>query len=359
MTTPGHRFTASKESDSPPACQRILVIKPSSLGDVVHALPAVAALRAGLPDAHIAWLVNTEWAPLLEGNPHINEIIPFPRRNFRGLFGLWKAYQWGRQALRPRGLDLVVDFQGLARSGLICLAAGARRVLGFREAREGAAFFYTEKMAGKEGDAPVHAVDRYLKLAEAAGGKVEPPAVFSLPEGGPPPDLTEKESAFLAAPFTLLHPFSRGAGKSLSLGEVEAFCSESPLPVCVVGVGTEPPLALPETCLDLRGRTSLTQLLWLMRRAAWTVSVDSGPMHMAAGVTDRLLSIHTWTDPLMVGPYRREAWIYREGKIRRVGDLKPGDFPERRKDRHRPVSGPLLPQGAMSQLLAHIEQHRG
>ena len=99
--------------------REILVVKPSSLGDVVHTLPAVAAIKAHWPSAHLRWLVNTEWAPLIEGNRHVDEVVVFPRGNFRGVRGLIRIAPWAR-ALRERiNADLVLDFQGLLRSALL------------------------------------------------------------------------------------------------------------------------------------------------------------------------------------------------------------------------------------------------
>src|SRR6185436_14406867 len=93
--------------------REIVVIKPSSLGDVVHTLPAVALLKQHWPESRIRWLINSEWKPLLEGNPHIDEAIPFPRRDFRGLRGCFKIGPWARELRERVNADLVLDFQGL------------------------------------------------------------------------------------------------------------------------------------------------------------------------------------------------------------------------------------------------------
>ena len=115
----------------PSAIRSILIVKPSSLGDIVHTLPAVAAIKAHWPGAHLRWIVNPEWAPLLEGNPHVDEVVIFPRRDFRGVRGLMRIAPWAR-ALRERiNADLVLDFQGLLRSALIaklCRGEGGRIV---------------------------------------------------------------------------------------------------------------------------------------------------------------------------------------------------------------------------------------
>ncbi|NNE92565.1 MAG: glycosyltransferase family 9 protein [Verrucomicrobiales bacterium] len=304
-----------------------MIIKPSSLGDVVHALPAVSAIRSRFPQAELHWLVNTEWAPILEDNPDLSGIIPFPRKQWtRGWRDLGKARAWAKEKFSELKPDWTIDFQGLLRSGLLARSSGAELKIGFQQAREGAPFFYTHKTR-VENWYQTHAVDRYLQIPAALGCEIDRPK-FKLPRGDSIelPDLTEK--------WILLHPFSRGKGKSLSFEEVAEFCRTcAPVSVAVVGAGVTWPSSspFPENAIDLLGKSSLAQLIWLMRNAAWTVSVDSGPMHLAAGISDRVLSVHTWTDPLMVGPYPESAWIYREGQILQRQELAPGQFPENRK----------------------------
>jgi len=293
------------------APREILVVKPSSLGDIVHTLPAVALLRQHWPASRLRWIANTEWLPLLEGNPDLDEAIEFPRRQFRGVAGALKIAPWA-QALRARvQADLVLDFQGLLRSALIarlCRGEGAR-VCGLSDAREGARLFYDAQV---ETAAARHAVDRYLALVRFVTGQ---PALgagadlrWPLPAGVPVAGLD-------ARPFVLLHPFSRGAGKSLSVAGVVDFCrAVAPRRVVIAGRAEAqlPPIA---NARDLLNQTSLHELIWLLRQAAFVVSVDSGPMHIAAALTARLVSIHTWSDPEKVGPYRPEAWIWRSGAL--------------------------------------------
>ena len=199
------------------APKEVLIVKPSSLGDVVHTLPAVAAIKAHWPAAHLRWLVNTEWAPLLEGNRHVDEVVVFPRGDFRGVRGLIRLAPWAR-ALRERiNADLVLDFQGLLRSALLSkLCRGkAGRIIGLYDAREGARHFYDN--CADVSDC-THAVDRYLALLGQLD--IERPMKLSwlLPEGTEPAGFSTAER------FIVLHPFSRGKGKSLSVPEVARFC---------------------------------------------------------------------------------------------------------------------------------------
>ena len=289
----------------------ILIIKPSSLGDIVHTLPAVAAIRQANRNARITWVINPEWAPLLRGNPDIDHVHIFPRGEIRGLGAAGSLLPFIRQTRRLNP-DAAVDFQGLLRSALIGKLSGAPEVFGLSDGREGSRWFYNQVAAV---DHSLHSVDRYLKLAELVGGTVDSPLQFPLPTGDPLPRFDEH------GPFVLLHPFARGGRKSLSDLTIEQFCTElAPMRVIVVGKRKRT-FQPPENCVDLVNQTTLLQLVRLIRAARFVVSVDSGPMHIAAAVTSRLLSIHTWSNPRRVGPYNREAWVWKNGDLVRVREL--------------------------------------
>ena len=139
--------------------RRILLIKPSSLGDIVHAMPTLAVLRDRFPQAEVTWLVKRQWASLVEvigGVDHVCAVEP----GLRGWLGRVPD-------LRAAGFDLVVDLQGLFRSGAMAWLSGCGRRVGFANAREGSPLFYTQRVPVPA--APMHAVDRYLSVAEALG----------------------------------------------------------------------------------------------------------------------------------------------------------------------------------------------
>jgi len=289
----------------------ILIIKPSSLGDIVHTLPAVALIRETYPRADITWVINPEFAPLLRGNPAVDHVHLFPRSDFVGLgaprsFGPW----WkSTRELRP---DLALDFQGLLRSALIAKISGAKQIYGLSDGREGSRLFYHRVATANQ----EHAVKRYLKLAELAGAEVGRALEYQLPSGDPLPRFDEYP------PFILLHPFARGGGKSLSRAVIEEMCRAfAPTRVVVVGKAQQKVRSL-DNCVELTNQTTLLQLIRLIRSARFVISVDSGPMHIAAAVSDNLLSIHTWTDPRRVGPYNPDAWIWKHGQIVRVRELE-------------------------------------
>lgn len=301
----------------------ILIIKPSSLGDVVHTLPAAALLREAYPGADITWVINPEWAPLLRGNRCVDHVHIFPRGELGG-FGLAKSlFPWVRQTSRLRP-DVALDFQGLLRSALIGKLSRPGLFYGMSDAREGARNFYQHVA---EVDRGAHAVERYLVLVEAFGVPITRPLRFPLPTGDIVQRFDEDE------PFVLLHPFARGSKKSLSDLAVEEFCHAlAPQRLVLVG-RTKRDLPVPDNCINLLNHTSLLQLIWLIRRARFTISVDSGPMHIASALTNNLLSIHTWSDPRKVGPYNENAWVWKNGELLRVRDLPP---PASKRAKSRP-----------------------
>ena len=353
------------------AGKKILVIKPSSLGDVIHTLPAVATLAKAAPGAAISWLANTEWAPLLDGHPALDQVIEFPRRQFRGWGQSAGAKRWARATIGELRPALALDFQGLLRSALLARASGAEHIVGFTRSREGASQFYHDRVDITDWD-HLHAVDRYQRLVtslvtghgrgEACKNPAEP--IFDLPDGEPLDcgSDAEMKSVLNEQNFVVLHPFSRGRRKSLSSQEVVRFCRIlAPQPVLIVGSDTrEFSPGLPGNAIDLLGRTTLSQLIWVLRRSRWTVSVDSGPMHLAAALSDRLLAIHTWSNPRIVGPCRKNAWIWRDDFLGRVGDVGLDQFPECRQQARQKVSdddsgvNALLPAGAVDTIGAFV-----
>ena len=276
-------------------------------------MPAVAAIRDAHPKAEITWTINPEWTTLLRGNPDVNHVHIFPRSELTGLNAPRRLLPWLKKtrAMRP---DVALDFQGLLRSALIGRVSGAREFWGMSDGREGSKLLYHHVA---KVDRRAHAVERYLKLAEAFGAAIKEPIRFPLPTGDELPRFDPYP------PFVVLHPFARGARKSLSNDVIDEFCRAlAPTRVVLVGRTTRR-LDPPDNCVNLANQTTLLQLVWLIRHAQFTISVDSGPMHIAAAISPRLVSIHTWSDPRRVGPYEPDAWIWRRGEL-----VKASDFPE-------------------------------
>jgi heptosyltransferase-1 len=287
-----------------------VIVKPSSLGDIVHTLPAVQALHEAYPAIKIRWLSNTEWTPLLQGSPLLEEVIAFPRKQCRGLSGLLLLRRWGKNwhRMARETPEIVWDFQGLFRSGYLSWARGSSPVIGLSDSREGARFFHDHVIPV---DAAAHAVDRYLALPRAFGIPVDPARLtFPLAQGQAPTGWPDRRD------LIVLHPWSRGEGKSLSPAALQALCTAlAPLPVMLVGMSQGAQIPTGSHVTDFSNRTSLAELVWVLRQARFVISVDSGPMHIASAVNDHTLAIHTWSDPRQVGPYNPQAWVWKAGRI--------------------------------------------
>lgn len=286
------------------------IVKPGSLGDIVHSLPCAAAIRKKWPHVQISWVIDPRWALLLDGNSSINHRILFPRQNFRGWKGILHIAEWINAIYQLTPPDICLDLQGLLRSALIARCSRSRRIIGLSDAREAACLFYHHIVCYPT--QAFHAVDRNLSILSALGVRYPTCPEFPLPSGSPPKDLPT------SADWILLHPFARGTGKSLTEATILQFCEcLDSLPILIAGMG-KIYSALPSHCISLLNQTSLLEMVWLCSHAKFIVSVDSGLAHIAAAIcANRLLSLHTWSDPRRVGPYSSHAWIWQGGKIRK------------------------------------------
>ncbi len=279
---------------------KILIVKPSSLGDIIHALPTVRILRRAYPQAHISWLVNDNFAPLLDGCPIIDRVIPFARRRLGRLGALQETLHFAR-SLRAGGFDWAVDLQCLLRSALLCRASGAPRRTGLADGREGSTCFYNEII--KLPPPPAHAVDRYLMLPRQLGLEVDR---VEFPLAGAP--VAEREK------LILLNPGARWASKRWPASQfaalLDALAARWPdHRLALLGSTDERPLAESVAASAtakadiLAGRTSLPELTALMRRARLMISNDTGPLHLAVAVGTPTVSMFGPTDPRLTGPY--------------------------------------------------------
>jgi len=300
--------------------RRILLVKPSSMGDVLHALPVVSAIHAHWPQTELRWLIQPVWRSLVEGHPGVADTILFPREKFRGPSGWILSLGWLR-TLRDWKPDLAIDLQGLLRSGLFSRISGAGEVIGLSDAREGARFLIGRKARVNPAD---HAVFRNLAVLDLLGIPRPDRPEFLLPPGKLPDGFSTD------TPFVVLHPYSRGEGKSLTPALVNAFIRGASARVVVVGRGV-PLENLPSNAEDWTNRTDLTALIAILRSASFIVSTDSGPMHLAAALQPaRTLAIHLWSDPLKVGPCFPESMVWKNGRVAAVAGLDDSWRPEGR-----------------------------
>lgn len=280
--------------------RKILVVRLGAMGDILHAMPAVASLRAA-GGVRISWLVKPQFRELLEGGA-ADEILEFRRSSPRHLFTTIRT-------LRRRGFDDAIDFQGLLQSAVLASVSGARCVWGFARhlLREpAAALFYDERV---QTDA-AHVVDRNLDLALAAGAAarvVEFPLPPGLPEGGLPEQ-----------PFVLASPFAGWGAKQWPLdyyfelaGRLER---EMEMPLVF---NVSPAQA---GALERRGArvhvSSISGLIHATRRAAAVVGVDSGPLHLAAALDRPGVAIYGPTDPARNGPFSARIRVLRSAGAR-------------------------------------------
>ncbi len=299
--------------------QRILLVKPSSLGDVVHALPVLHSLRRRYPRAKIDWLIGSAFAPLLENNPDLNECILFDRRKLSRLglsIGSTREFMHLVADLRRRRYDLVIDLQGLFRSGFLTWVCGAPVRLGFAEAREGAAFFYTHKIPPSPTN--THAVDRNLRSGEWLNLESSP-AIFDFGLDEP---LRANAGAVLRLHgveeqdrFLAVAPGARWETKlwpqSNFVQTIDAIVENSELRCLLLGGPEDAPLCnqIAGRCrnrtISLAGKTSIRQLIAILERASVVLCHDSAPMHIAAALNRPLVCLTGPTNPARTGPYRR------------------------------------------------------
>lgn len=310
----------------------ILIVKPSSLGDIVHTLPVVGLIRRHHPDAVIGWVVNDTYADLLDLCPDIDTRIVFRRKRLGRPRHWLEIFSFLRE-LRSHKFDVAIDFQGLLRSALIARFSGALRRVGFRNAREGAPFFYTERVL-----LPAnlrHAQDKNVFLARAA---------FHLPEVNAPlaslPNCSEVDVGKVRKlrrnhgipperPVLAIAPAARWASKrwppeffAKVLAELtgsppgESNLMPAPVVVCV-GTADEREagdalcaLAPDASVINLMGETDLGALAELLRQSAVLLTNDSGPMHLAAAVDTPVVAVFGPTDPGLTGPYGQRHTVF-------------------------------------------------
>ncbi len=287
--------------------RRICLIKPSALGDVIQALPVLAGLRKRWPDAHISWVVNRSFANLLEGHPDLNEIIEFPRhvKGFRRFSAMWRL---ARQ-LRKSRFDLVLDQQGLLRSGLMTWVTRASRRVGFAHAREGATLAYTDKIDTDWKN--ISAVVKNWEMARALGCEGEPPTPL-VPIRDEDRAWARRQIASLPRPLLAIHPGAQWQTKRWPPEHFAELASraikEFDAGIILVGGPGEGVICdrireqIP-SALSVAEQTTLKQLAAVLSESDVYLSGDSGPMHLAAAVGVPVIAVFTCTSPTRAGPY--------------------------------------------------------
>jgi heptosyltransferase I len=284
----------------------------SALGDIVHALPAAAALRDTYPEARIDWLVDAKWARLLEGNPTLTEVISLGGRTAEGIAAVIRK-------LRAAHYTCAIDFQGLYKSALLSFASGAPRRIGFRSsyAREGpVALLYTERLNPRG----AHKIEHNLTLAERAGARRTTPRFPLLIRAEDEECVTRELSTRGVGDFFVLNPGGGWRSKcwpAARYGDLHRALAarygwrgvitfgpgeENLAQEVIQAAGKEPPVATP---------LGLGPLLALLRRAKFVVSADTGPLHLAAALGAPIVGLYGPTDPARNGPFSQHDVIVR------------------------------------------------
>ena len=301
----------------------ILIVKLSSLGDVIHASPCAQALRELFPAARITWIAEKNFAGLLVGSPVLDEVIQVDLDYLRKAplsdgFAYLGAL---KRDLRSRQFDLVLDMQGLFKSALVAWMTGCKERYGYGWQREGS-WLISRGISGEH--AKDHVIQAYLDVVRYLGSPVKEP-IFPLP------DFTEERENVeqLLAGHSLKEKrivFAPGTSKANKEWPVAHFISLAKLltadgwNIVVAGgksdadKGRQLAEAVGENVVDLTGKTSLKELAALLSGATLLVSGDTGPLHIAVAVGVPIVALYGPTRPERTGPYGKQATVLRAPK---------------------------------------------
>jgi lipopolysaccharide heptosyltransferase I len=286
---------------------RILITRLSAIGDCIHTMPLVGALRRCFPQAQIAWVTQAAPASLLEGYPGLDEVIVVPRDWLKSVSQLWRL----RRELRSREFDIALDPQSLTKSALLGWLSGAAQRIGFDapQGRELSLWLNNRRIEPQRD----HVVERYLELLRPLVGAVELVPQFELPVRRQAAIERFLEQGSWTKGFAVINP---GAGWDSKLwlperfGQVARYLQQAHrLPSVVVWAGTrerewaERIVAQAGGAARLAPETNLPELAALMRHARLCVACDTGPLHLAAAVGTTCVGLYGSTRPSVCGPY--------------------------------------------------------
>jgi lipopolysaccharide heptosyltransferase I len=289
-----------------PEHRRILIIKPSSLGDIVHALPTLSKFRDRWPNAQIGWVVKRQWAELLERVKGLDRIW----RLDPGLGG-WVSLV---RRLRAEQFDLVIDLQGLFRSALMTRLTGCATRVGLANGREGSPWFYTIRVPVPTPN--MHAVDRYLLVAAALGAKQGPPEFRLRGSVGDRRRVSEvlaeqglkAEQSWIAMNVSARWTTKRWPAQYFA-AVADRLQADGLGPVAIIGAPDDRPAAraviaqAQRSIIDLTGTMSVGLLPALLSSTSVLLTNDSGPLHVAVAMGTPVVALFGPTDPTRTGPY--------------------------------------------------------
>jgi len=297
----------------------ILIVKLSAIGDVIHTLPSLAALRRCYPQAHISWVVEEAASDLLADHPMLDRVLVSRRKRWvrdlkegRHRAAVLKESAAFLRALRDRPYDLVIDFHGLFKSAVLVLLSRGRRRLGYDSLQEGSGLVLNEKIPE---DMAKHAVERYLDFARHLGcetSKPEFPIALQEAHFRHVSELLNAKAVDTARGFVAVSPVAYWETKLWDEAKFAAVCDrivkELGLPVVFTGESPEGPIARIRSLMaapsaSAAGETSLRELAALYTKASVLLTTDSGPMHLAAAVGTPVVALFGPTSPERTGPY--------------------------------------------------------
>jgi heptosyltransferase I len=278
----------------------LLIIKPSSLGDIVHGLQVATSLKAQVDGLRISWIVGDIFAPIVRACEAVDQVYVFERK------GGTKAFLKLMGEVRKKKFDYAFDMQGLLRTGLMMSRTHAKVKAGRSDAREFAGVFYNRKVPLPPDGKRSHAVEILLQFCPVIGAKPELRGALKFREVDAL-NLSFADGRGGAKPF-LMFPDSRRAEKCWGGFKqlTEMILRENRARKVIWAGNNRVPdrnAYPPEQFLNLTANTSLVSLPALIKRADWVITNDSGPMHLAAALGVRTLGIFGPTDPRLFGPY--------------------------------------------------------
>lgn len=287
---------------------KVLVVKPSSLGDIVHSLAFLNTVKENYPEVKIHWVVGKAFEDLLNEHPLIEKVFPIDKdrwKNIKKISQIFKDFFDIGKQLRQENYQMTIDLQGLLRSGIITALSGAPVRWGFKEARELSSLFYNRVVSAKINQ---HAVWRYLKMAEALGCVVSS-VKFPLPK--------EKEPEWLKSfdNYAVIIPSARWQSKNWPIPYFVELIKSLPNNFVIVGSKSDEEIASniekysQGKAISLAGKTSLRELIAVFKKSIFVISPDTGSMHLAVACGKRVVAIFGPTSPERTGPFGDEHLV--------------------------------------------------
>ena len=297
---------------------KILILKPSSLGDVIHALPVLRLLKKAHPSSEIYWWLESSLVGLLQDDPDLAGIIPFERQRWANPL-YWPEAWRSLQEIRAHHFDWVIDLQSLLRSGIVAWLANGEFTIGLDDPREGARAFYDITVPRPSYN--THAVDWYKSVLPWLKVSVDSEIDWIPARPGVAEAIQQKWEPD-ASPWIVLQPGARWKNKRWPAEHFvelvrQALNAFDNVKFVVLGSVADGPMGAaiadvsPSRCLNLTGATSLPEMVEWIRLSQCMVTNDTGPMHVAAALGKPVISLFGPTEPRRTGPYGQLANVNR------------------------------------------------